>query len=114
MHAVSDNYLTTVNTSSNSPPQISFGVQNIFPNPSFGRFQLELSSWQGGPARVKVYNILGQQIMSRSIDIRRKGNLFLDLDFTELTKGLVSSGMLFIAVESNNQKVVRKCIILKD
>ena len=114
MHAVSDNYLTTVNTSSNSPPQISFGVQNIFPNPSFGRFQLELSSWQGGPARVKVYNILGQQIMSRSIDIRRKGNLFLDLDFKELTKGLVSSGMLFIAVESNNQKVVRKCIILKD
>jgi hypothetical protein len=52
--------------------------------------------------------------MSRSIDIRKKGNLFLDLDFTELTKGLVSSGMLFVAVESNDQKTVRKCIILKN
>ena len=52
--------------------------------------------------------------MSRSIDIRKKGNLFLDLDFTELTKGLVSSGMIFVAFESNDQKVVRKCIILKD
>ena len=114
MHAVSDNYLTTGNASSNSHPQITFGVQNIFPNPSFGKFQLEISSWQGGPAKVKVYNILGQQIMSRSIDIRKKGDLFLDLDFTELTKGLVSSGMLFVAVEANNQKVVRKCIILKN
>ena len=114
MHAVSDNYLTTGNASSNSHPQITFGVQNIFPNPSFGKFQLEISSWQGGPAKVKVYNILGQQIMSRSIDIRKKGDLFLDLDFTELTKGLVSSGMLFVAVEANNQKVIRKCIILKN
>jgi hypothetical protein len=114
MHAVSDNYLTIGNASSNSHPQITFGVQNIFPNPSYGKFQLEISSWQGGPAKVKVYNILGQQIMSRSIDIRKKGDLFLDLDFTELTKGLVSSGMIFVAVEANNQKFVRKCIILKN
>ena len=52
--------------------------------------------------------------MSKSIDISRKGDFFLDLDFTELTKGLVSSGMLFISIESNYHKVVRKCIMLKN
>ena len=114
MHAVNDNYLSAETVSSNNPPQINFGFRSIFPNPSYGKFQLEIGSWQGGPAKIMVYNVLGQRIMSRSIDISNKGDLFLDLDFTELNKGLVSSGMLFIAVESNNHKVVRKCIMLKN
>ena len=69
---------------------------------------------QGGPAKIMVYNILGQEIMSRSVNILNIGDLFLDLDFTELDKGLLSSGMLFVAVESSNHKVVRKCIMLKN
>ena len=36
--------------------------------------------------------------MSKSIDIYSKGDFFLDLDFTEITKGIVSSGMLFITI----------------
>ena len=38
----------------------------------------------------------------------------LNLDFNEFNSTSVSSGMLFVAIESNNQKVIRKCIILKN
>ena len=114
MNAVNDNYLEVESFSSNNLPQIKFGIRGIFPNPSYGSLRLDIRSWQGNPAKVKVYNILGQELASRSLDIVQQGDFFLDLDFTELTKGLVSSGMLFISIESNNQKVVRKCIMLKN
>ena len=113
MYAINDNYLDTEVVSSNNLPKINFGVRNIFPNPSYGRLQLDIGSWQGGPAKITVYNILGQHIMSKSVNISNKGDHFLDLDFTKLAEGLLSSGMLFIAVESSNHKVVRKCIMLK-
>ena len=114
MYAINDNYLDTEIVSSNNLPKINFGVRNIFPNPSYGRLQLDIGSWQGGPAKISVYNILGQHIMSKSVNISNKGDHFLDLDFTKLAEGLLSSGMLFIAVESSNHKVVRKCIMLKN
>ena len=38
----------------------------------------------------------------------------LYLDFNELNTATVSSGMLFVSVESKNQKVIRKCIVLKN
>ena len=114
MYAVNDNYLGTEISSTNNIPKINFGIKNIFPNPSYGRLQLDIGSWQGGPAKIMVYNILGQEIMSKSVNISNIGDLFLDLDFTELDKGLLSSGMLFVAVESSNHKVVRKCIMLKN
>ena len=41
------------------------------------------------------------------------GKFFLNLDFNELNTATVSSGMLFVSVESKNQKVIRKCIVLK-
>ena len=43
-----------------------------------------------------------------------RGNFFLNLDFNELNTATVSSGMLFVSVESKNQKVIRKCIVLKN
>ncbi len=109
-----DNYLNTESVLLNKSPQINFGISGVYPNPSYGSLRLDISSWQGNPAKVKVFNILGQELMSKSIDIYSKGDFFLDLDFTELTKGLVSSGMLFITIESDYHKVVRKCIMLKN
>jgi hypothetical protein len=114
LHAVNDNYLEVSDGSLNMPPKIMFGVQNIFPNPSYGRIQLEVFSSQRGPVRLRVYNVLGQQVMSKSIDLLSQGNHFIDLDFTVLSSRLVSSGVLFVSIESNKQKVVKKCIILKN
>ena len=58
----------------------------------------------------KIYVIPGPTHLFPEID---SVVLFLK-DFTEITKGLVSSGMLFITIESDYHKVVRKCIMLKN
>ena len=59
-------------------------------------------------------NILGQQLYERKTDFLGKGSFFLNLNFNEFTSTTVSSGVLFVAIESNNQKVIRKCVILKN
>ncbi len=113
MYALDDAYLSAEESLSNTLPQINFNFRGVFPNPSYGKMSLDVRSWQGGPAKVKVYNILGQQLYERKTDFLGKGSFFLNLDFNEFTSTTVSSGMLFVAIESNNQKVIRKCIILK-
>jgi hypothetical protein len=114
MYALDDAYLSAEESLSNTLPQINFNFRGVFPNPSYGKMSLDVRSWQGGPAKVKVYNILGQQLYERKTDFLGKGSFFLNLDFNEFTSTTVSSGMLFVAIESNNQKVIRKCIILKN
>jgi hypothetical protein len=114
MYALDDAFLSVEESSSNTLPQINFNFQGVFPNPSFGKMSLDIQSWQGGPASVKVYNILGQQLYERKTEVLRAGSFFLNLDFREFNYAPVSSGMLFVEIESNNQKVIRKCIILKN
>ncbi|MBT4249403.1 T9SS type A sorting domain-containing protein [bacterium] len=114
MYALDDAFLSVEESSSNTLPQINFNFQGVFPNPSFGKMSLDIQSWQGGSANVRVYNILGQQLYERKTEVLRAGSFFLNLDFKEFNDVPVSSGMLFVEIESNNQKVIRKCIILKN
>ena len=114
MYALDDAFLSVEEISSNTLPQINFNFQGVFPNPSFGKMSLDVRSWQGGSAKVKVYNILGQQLYERKTEVLRKGSFFLNLDFRDFNYAPVSSGMFFVEIESNNQKVIRKCIILKN
>ena len=114
MYALDDAFLSVEQSISNTLPQINFNFRGVFPNPSFGKMSLDVRSWQGGSAKVKVYNILGQQLYERKTEVLKKGSFFLNLDFKEFNYAPVSSGMLFVEIESNNQKVIRKCIILKN
>ena len=114
MYALNDSFLSTKDNNSNTVPQIKFNFQGVFPNPSFGKLSLDVRFWQGGPASLKVYNILGQHLFEKRIEPLKKGNFFLNLDLNEFNSSLVNSGVLFISVESNKQKVIRKCIILKN
>ena len=114
MYALDDAFLSVEESSSNTLPQINFNFHGVFPNPSFGKMSLDVRSWQGGSAKVKVYNILGQQLYERKTEVLRKGSFFLNLDFRDFNYAPVSSGMFFVEIESNNQKVIRKCIILKN
>ena len=114
MYAIDDAFLSFEENLSNSLPQINFNFQGIFPNPSLGKMSLDVRSWQGGSANVKVYNILGQQLYERKTEVLRKGSFFLNLDFRDFNYAPVSSGMFFVEIESNNQKVIQKCILLKN
>ena len=114
LHSMDDAFLSTSEVTSIELPAINFNFKRVFPNPSFGKINLDIQSWQGGPASVKIYNVLGQQVYGKRFESLARGNFFLNLDFNELNTATVSSGMLFVSVESKNQKVIRKCIVLKN
>ena len=114
LHSMDDAFLSTSEVTSIKLPAINFNLKRVFPNPSFGKINLDIQSWQGGPASVKIYNVLGQQVYGKRFESLARGNFFLNLDFNELNTATVSSGMLFVSVESKNQKVIRKCIVLKN
>ena len=114
LHSMDDAFLSTSAFTSIELPAINFNFKRVFPNPSFGKINLDIQSWQGGPASVKMYNVLGQQVYGKRFESLARGNFFLNLDFNELNTATVSSGMLFVSVESKNQKVIRKCIVLKN
>ena len=114
LHYMDDAFLSTSEVTSIELPAINFNLKRVFPNPSFGKINLDIQSWQGGPASVKIYNVLGQQVYGKRFESLARGNFFLNLDFNELNTATVSSGMLFVSVESKNQKVIRKCIVLKN
>ena len=114
LHSMDDAFLSTSEVTFIELPAIKFNFKRVFPNPSFGKINLDIQSWQGGPASVKIYNVLGQQVYGKRFESLARGNFFLNLDFNELNTATVSSGMLFVSVESKNQKVIRKCIVLKN
>ena len=114
LHSMDDAFLSTSEVTSIELPAINFNLKRVFPNPSFGKINLDIQSWQGGPASVKIYNVLGQLVYGKRFESLARGNFFLNLDFNELNTATVSSGMLFVSVESKNQKVIRKCIVLKN
>ena len=114
LHSMDDAFLSTSEVTSIELPAINFNFKRVFPNPSFGKINLDIQSWQGGPASVRIYNVLGQQVYGKRFESLARGNFFLNLDFNELNTATVSSGMLFVSVESKNQKVIRKCIVLKN
>ena len=114
LHSMDDAFLSTSEVTSIELPSINFNLKRVFPNPSFGKINLDIQSWQGGPASVRIYNVLGQQVYGKRFESLARGNFFLNLDFNELNTATVSSGMLFVSVESKNQKVIRKCIVLKN
>ena len=114
LHSMDDAFLSTSEVTSIELPAINFNLKRVFPNPSFGKINLDIQSWQGGPASVKIYNVLGQQVYGKRFESLARGNFSLNLDFNELNIATVSSGMLFVSVESKNQKVIRKCIVLKN
>ena len=114
LYSMDDAFLSTSEVTSIELPAINFNFKRVFPNPSFGKINLDIQSWQGGPASVRIYNVLGQKVYGKRFESLARGNFFLYLDFNELNTATVSSGMLFVSVESKNQKVIRKCIVLKN
>ena len=112
LHSIFDEYLTTLDIAENSMPTIPLKLFSVFPNPSKGKIRLDLLSNTDDDVNVKVYNILGQLVLKRKVNSILKGRRFIDLNLSKINNGLISSGMLFVVLESNNIKVMKKCVIL--
>ncbi len=108
-----DEYLDIHRVHNNSLPKIPLSINNIFPNPSYGKIGINLLNFSGGNAMVYIFNLLGQNIFSKDLRNLKSGNHFISLNLDK-QKGLpISSGIYFIRVETLTEQAVKKCIVLK-
>ena len=111
---VYDNYLGIEENNSKNMPKIPLKIHSLFPNPSYGKFQLGLSNFTGGEALVTVFNLLGKNILSKSFYDLRPGSHQIRLDLNDLNGLPLGSGVYFIQFESLKEQAIKKCIILKN
>jgi hypothetical protein len=75
------------------------GVVNMYPNPTAQTTSVQVPNMSGNMAQVKVYNTVGQELMSFSSAIN-KGNASFEVDL-----GVQSSGIYFVEVIDELGKV---------
>ena len=114
LFTVYDNYLSIEENNSKNMPKIPLKIHSLFPNPSYGKFQLGLSNFTGGEAVITVFNLLGQNILSKSFSDLRPGSHQIRLDLNDLNGLPLGSGVYFIQFESLKEQAIKKCIILKN
>ena len=114
IYSIYDEYLDVAESKGNISLKIPMKINGLFPNPSNGQFQMDLDNFPGGKATIRVFNLLGQEI--RSFDLKKlsPGRQFIDMDLNNLNGRSLSSGMVFVRIETENQQLVKKCIILKN
>ena len=95
-------------------PKIPLKINSLFPNPSYGKFELGLTNFSGGNVYIKVYNLLGQSVLSRDYFNLKSGKHNIHLDLNKVNGLLLSSGVYFIQVETLKEQAIKKCIILKN
>ena len=109
-----DNYLDTKSSVINNIPKIPMKINGLYPNPSFGKLQINIDNYPGGEAKVNIFNILGQNIFSRKINNIPSGKQNLNLDLNHVDGLSTSAGMYFIKIQTQKEQAVKKCIILKN
>ncbi len=109
-----DQYLGLTESFGGISPKIPMVINGLNPNPSNGRFQIDLANFPGGFATIRVFNLLGQEIKSIDLNNLSAGRQIIDLNLNNLNGRPLSSGMVFVRVETKKQLLVKKCIILKN
>lgn len=90
-------------------PVMSFGAR-MSPNPARGRAEIELQLPREGRVTASIFNILGQEVMSRDLGTLPAGISSMTWQFD---RGL-NSGVYFLTVSlDNSQKVVRRVSVLR-
>ena len=113
LFSILDEYLDIVESSGTISPKIPMTITGIYPNPSHGRFQLDIANYPGGNGSIRIFNILGQEIKSFDLQKLSAGRHYFDLNLNNINGRPMSSGMVFVRVESGNEQFVKKFIILK-
>jgi hypothetical protein len=86
-----------------------FILSQNYPNPFNPTTTIRFSVEKNGRAVVKVFDLLGRRVAMLYDNVANAGqNYTVTLDGTRL-----SSGMYFYSIESNNQRIVKKMLMLK-
>jgi hypothetical protein len=113
LFAVDDAYLGLSESQGGSVPKMPIRINGLYPNPSNGQFQLDVSHWPGGKGHISVYNLLGQEISQINLENVSPGRQFFHLDLEQSSRRLVSSGVYFIVLNINKEIITKKCVLLK-
>ena len=114
IYSIYDEYLSITESQNTISPKISMKINGFYPNPSNGRFKMDLANFPGGKGTIRVFNLLGQEIYSTSIQYMPLGRHFINLDLNTMKGIPTGSGMVFVRVEAPEEQIVKKCIILKN
>jgi len=114
VYSTFDDYLNIFESKRYKTPKISMMINGVYPNPSNGRLQIDLTGYPGGDGSVKVFNLLGQEIFQYSLINLLSGRHILDLNLNKLNNHPIGSGVVFIRLETKNKQIVKKCVLLKN
>ncbi|MFL2982856.1 MAG: M14 family zinc carboxypeptidase [Candidatus Neomarinimicrobiota bacterium] len=114
LFSISDEYLESFGLKSNTIPKIPMRIKGIYPNPSYGKLQLDIENFPGGNANIQIFNILGQNVLSKNYKNIISGRHFMSLDLSHMNGMITGSGMFFIRIQTKTEQAVKKCIILKN
>ncbi|NOZ75475.1 MAG: T9SS type A sorting domain-containing protein [FCB group bacterium] len=90
-----------------------FRLSNLFPNPTSGGVSFFLTPGKD-PVQLRVFNLLGQEIYRETFPPLSPGRQQLYLNFRNLQKGKLGSGVYFVKLEDPHQTVIKRCIYLKN
>ena len=92
----------------------SINVQSIaYPNPFSGIINIRFSLKSDKPVRAEIYNIKGQRIKSYAEKLLQRGENSITWDGTDERKNLVSNGIYYYRIISENKVTVKKIVLLR-
>ena len=88
------------------PEKVAIG--DVFPNPFNPTARIEIQLPEEENVSVQVFNLLGQQVTYTDEKVYKTGVIQLPIQLDGF-----SSGLYFVLVKVGNQRIIRKCLLLK-
>lgn len=101
------NVVTDLRELQNGTPA-AYELSQNYPNPFNPSTQIRFAIPQEGMVNIKVFNTLGQEVVTLVNEYRNAGNYEVDFDASNLT-----SGIYFYTITSNNFTQTKKMMLLK-
>ena len=98
--------ITKIMTTVMGVPEFNNKDIKIYPNPSSGIFTLEISNTSNDTYNIKIFDVLGSMVYNNQIS--GNGNISKQIDISSYAKG-----MYFVSIESENNFVISRRIIVK-
>ena len=85
-------------------------INGIFPNPSDGRFKMEVDNFPGGEGSLVVYNLLGQEVKNVTLGNLSPGRRIINFDLIDFNGRSLGSGMYFVKIQTPKMKAVKNVL----